>query len=412
MLESRTLLSISANLNPTTKVLTFNGATSNDQIILFEADVDNHGSVDGFAAVYDDGTGSATHEWSFDAVTSITVDLSSHAGTTLTLANVHSAAWSFTDPITYTGAGSTSTLETQGVDTTWTLAQDSGLIGNVNNTVGTGHAISFSGVGFLTADSNTINTLVGENNTLAGDNVASTWTLGTLATPPSSTYYDGTNTVNFSGFTTVQSGLTSAGTHHIGDTFNLDFDNMPEIDTNLVGGAGNDTFNFNSADGGGLLTGNIDGGGGINTIDLSNYDSPATVKLDSSVVSGAVNAGTIPTSMVGAYFNNINNLTGNSGWTDQLTGLDVTSTWAVSSSSTYQATVSSTSWNIGFSGFQVLQGGTGSDTFNVSTGITGSLDGGGTPGGRLRPSLTSRAVAPSPTASSARAATPRSTTPR
>ena len=54
-LETRTLLSITASLNTATQVLTFNQATSNDQLTLYETDVDNSGTIDGFAAVYDDG---------------------------------------------------------------------------------------------------------------------------------------------------------------------------------------------------------------------------------------------------------------------------------------------------------------------------------------------------------------------
>ena len=86
MLEGRTLLSISASSpisSTTIGVLTFSdtGSTSNsnDQLTLYK-------SSDGFAAVYDNGTGSATYDYPSSAgVTSIVVDLSGHTGTTLTL---------------------------------------------------------------------------------------------------------------------------------------------------------------------------------------------------------------------------------------------------------------------------------------------------------------------------------------
>ena len=55
-LETRTLLSITASLNTATQVLTFNQATlATTSSPSYETDVDNSGSLDGFAAVYDDG---------------------------------------------------------------------------------------------------------------------------------------------------------------------------------------------------------------------------------------------------------------------------------------------------------------------------------------------------------------------
>ena len=70
--------------------------------------------------------GPQLHDYPSSAgVTSIVVDLSGHTGTTLTLGDVNETTpWDFTsERITYTGNGSTSTLETYGTTAahTWTL---------------------------------------------------------------------------------------------------------------------------------------------------------------------------------------------------------------------------------------------------------------------------------------------------
>jgi len=376
MLEGRTLLSIAPSLS--SGALTFSEAANNEQLVLY-------GTSSSFtAADYASSTATIpTNTWTYPIgtgtgeVSSISVDLSGGTGTTLTLGNGNNVPWTFGVPITLTGDSTNSTtLETQATTGSHTWNLTGTYAGNIDATYSgsvllTG--VTFTQVGTLTADPGTANTLVGENT-------ASTWTLG--ATSTSSTYWDGTthgtpavdNMVNFSGFTTVQGGVTSAGTT---DTFNLNL-GTTDINTNLDGDAGNDTFKFISSDGTGQLTGNIVGGTGTNTISLSQFASPATVILNSNVVSPAVNAGTIPDIMSG-YFNNINTLTGNPASSDKLTGLNVTSTWTVNSSPTYTytATVTDTDWNIHFSGFTVLQGGTGNNEFDVSTAFTGSLDGGG-----------------------------------
>ena len=70
---------------------------------------------------------------------------------------------------------------------------------------------------------------------------------------------------------------------------------------NLTGGAGNDTFLIQDA---GTLTGNVNGGGGTNTLDLSNKTS-ATIVFSSAgnSVTGVGIAGSL---------SNVTNLIGNS----------------------------------------------------------------------------------------------------
>jgi len=316
MLETRTLLSINATLSG--GVLTFNGATSNDHLILYETNVNNvaPAAPDGFAASDTQGIVPSTPtKWLFTDVSSIVVDLSGHVGTTLTVGSGSQAApWNFTsEPIKYTGAGSTSTLETQGVATAWSLAQDSEsttlpIIGTVNSPTPSTAPISFSGVGTLNADLTTTNTLTGE---IAPS--TSTWTLGTSAND--GTYFDGYNTVNFSGFDTLTAGS----------------------------GATNDTLV------------------GVNSV-------TSTWTLSGSANDGSYNDTTDSTAV---SFNNFENLTAGSGATDTLEGeTGATSTWALTDS-VHDGTYSDATTTVNFTGFDTLTAGSGAtDTLVGETGAT------------------------------------------
>jgi len=67
---------------------------------------------------------------------------------------------------------------------------------------------------------------------------------------------------------------------------------------NLTGGSGSDTFVFSD---GAAVTGIIDGGDGINTLDYSAYTTGVTVDLGASIATGT------------AGLSNIQNVTGGSG---------------------------------------------------------------------------------------------------
>src|SRR5207237_659203 len=92
-----------------------------------------------------------------------------------------------------------------------------------------------------------INSITGNGaGTLTGENVASTWTLAA-----SKTYNDGgVATLTFSGFGTAQGGSAA-------DTFNV----TAATTLNLKGGLGNDAFNVNA-----VLSGTVDGEGGTDTL--------------------------------------------------------------------------------------------------------------------------------------------------
>ena len=126
---------------------------------------------------------------------------------------------------------------------------------------------------------------------------------------------------------------------------------------NLTGGAGNDTFAFKP---GGSISGNIDGGGGTNTLDYSALAGPITLNLQTS---GAPD--------VGGTIADITNFVGSAG-SDLLIG--------PAGPSTYRLT-GLNSGSVGgdtFSSFENLKGGPGNDTFAFQGGgVSGNIDGDG-----------------------------------
>ena len=127
---------------------------------------------------------------------------------------------------------------------------------------------------------------------------------------------------------------------------------------NLVGGAGNDTFSFKV---GGSITGNIDGGGGTNTLDYSALAGPVTVNLQTDTASD-----------IGGTFANISNFVGSAG-SDSLIGPNVATQWNITAAN--GGTVGADT----FSSFENLFGGSANDTFSLFDGgsLSGEIDGGG-----------------------------------
>ncbi len=219
-----------------------------------------------------------------------------------------------------------------------TLAASSSANGYQSNSA-TGLSSGFANIDALVAGS-------GTNNTLTGEDVASTWTLGSSA----QTYNDGGSTsLAFSGFQTLDGGSDV-------DIFNINAN--ATIDLN--GNGGNDTFNV--ADGV-TLTGTIDGGAGTDTLSYAAYSSPVAVTLTGSDATGFSS-----TSATGVtQFAGIDNLIGGQG-SDALTGENVASTWTLGSTNSYNDTTAT----LTFSAFETVDGGTDVDTFNVagSTDVT------------------------------------------
>jgi len=179
--------------------------------------------------------------------------------------------------------------------------------------------------------------------TLTGENTVSTWSLGT-----SDMYFDGSYTLKFSQFATLQGGSAA-------DTFNVTAANT----ANLDGGGGVNAFNI-----GATLTGAVAGQAGSNTLTFTVISNAA---LTSSATLGFSGTAT----NISGGFSGIDALIGAGGGT--LTGETyATATWTLNANPTYN----DGSYSLPFSGFAKLQGGTVADTFNVSAATTAAISGG------------------------------------
>ncbi|QDT42993.1 Extracellular serine protease precursor [Gimesia alba] len=124
---------------------------------------------------------------------------------------------------------------------------------------------------------------------------------------------------------------------------------------NLLGGLGNDIFLFSSD--ASLLSGTIDGQGGSDHLDLTNYTTNLAVTLTAI---GSTDGFEGTESAKSVTFTNIDQLTGGSG-INSLTGIDSVASWTLNGANTYQSTNS-----LGFSNFVNLNGGSDADTFDVT----------------------------------------------
>lgn len=138
---------------------------------------------------------------------------------------------------------------------------------------------------------------------------------------------------------------------------------MGNLVNNIIGGQNNDTFNFSD---GASLDGFIDGNGGTNTFNLSDYTSDVNVNMNNSTSTGVNN------------FTNIQNFVAGTG-NNTFTGYNATNTWNITGGNSGQLDSSANVNNISFSNFQNLVGGTGDDTFVFFNG--GSLSNGFNGGG-------------------------------
>jgi hypothetical protein len=179
---------------------------------------------------------------------------------------------------------------------------------------------------FFATPGNTSITGVGGTNTLVGPNAVTTWNI----------------TANNGGYLTFDVNITA-------------FSGVQ----NLTGGAAADTFNL--ADGAGV-DGNIDGGGGSNTLNDASYTTAITVDLSANTASG-----------VGGTIANLQTFAGGSA-ANTLAGPNAATTWSITSNNARTLT-----GGISFSAFQNLTGGSGADNFVFSNGagVSGGIDGGG-----------------------------------
>jgi hypothetical protein len=127
---------------------------------------------------------------------------------------------------------------------------------------------------------------------------------------------------------------------------------------NLIGGSGDDVFAFAP---GGAVSGNVDGGGGNNTLDYHLLSTPVTIGLGTNTATG-----------IGGTFTNVNGFVGGSG-VNTVVGPDAGATWTITGVNRFKVL------GFTFGGFQNITAGAGPDTFAFLTGgrLDGKIDGGG-----------------------------------
>ncbi len=135
----------------------------------------------------------------------------------------------------------------------------------------------------------------------------------------------------------------------------------------FVGGVNDDQFSI-AADG--VLSGNINGGAGNNTLTSNNATGTNTWLLTSQTGGSLTQNGNAST------FENIQNLVGSTSVTDQLTGSNSNSSWVVGASSSYRIAGTSEANATVFSNMESVVGGTGEDGFDVRSFSAMAINGG------------------------------------
>jgi hypothetical protein len=136
---------------------------------------------------------------------------------------------------------------------------------------------------------------------------------------------------------------------------------------NLTGGTLGDTFAFGPQ---GLLTGSVNGGSGLDTLDYSGRSQGVSVTLNTGTA-------TLSATAIGGTASSIEAM-GGSAFFDTLTGPNAVNTWSVESfdGGSLSNTVNVSSFR--FRGVEILAGGTAADTFRIAPAglIRGGIDGG------------------------------------
>ncbi|MAS82827.1 MAG: hypothetical protein CMF45_09070 [Legionellales bacterium] len=134
---------------------------------------------------------------------------------------------------------------------------------------------------------------------------------------------------------------------------------------NLTGNANIDLFDFN----GGNLSGNVDGQGGVNTLDYSTLDGPISVTLNATGGTTGFAGSSGSASQISGVFDDINTLIGSKG-VDTLTGINAAAEWKIDGTNQYVSTNT-----LDFSAIENLSGNASIDTFTVTASHSGILNG-------------------------------------
>jgi hypothetical protein len=173
-------------------------------------------------------------------------------------------------------------------------------------------------------------------------------------------------TASISGFVDGASGSDTLATMDNSNIWRISSGNTGSVNgqpfsriENLTGGSGDDSFQLLPS---GFVSGMIDGGSGKNLLSYSALNGSVYVNLQSRTATA-----------VGGGFSNIQSLTGTAGNSNVLAGPNSHSTWQISD-------INSGSVNgTAFSAFQTLTGGAGNDVFQIGPKgiVAGSIDGSG-----------------------------------
>ena len=177
---------------------------------------------------------------------------------------------------------------------------------------------------------------------------------------------EGNDTLDLSGATGALTFNVGAGTLNLNDTFGNSVAHTGGNVENLLGGNGGNVFNFAN---GATVGGNIVGGAGNDTLDFNGYATPRNVVLTAL---GSDDGFKGTASGIGGTFDNVNAITGSGVGGDTITGMNTASTWQVAT----QYTDNASSRALTFSQFETLIGGSGNDTFNIAGALTNDLRGG------------------------------------
>src|SRR5262249_9825407 len=154
------------------------------------------------------------------------------------------------------------------------------------------------------------------------------------------------------------SDLTLDGSNTLSDTFNV----TGKTQANLKGNGGDDTFNLAP----GATAKQVDGGAGTDTLSYAAYTTPVSVVLAGSDDTGFSGAGSTGLT---TGFGGIDDLVSGSSLADSITGENVASTWDIGSTLTY----SDGSHSLDVGGFEILNGGSDADTFNINQTTAGGV---------------------------------------
>jgi hypothetical protein len=284
-----------------------------------------------------------------------------NGGTDADTFNVSST--SATAALTIVGGSGNNTLVGPNADSTWNITAT-----NAGTLVSGGTTTTFSGIKNLTGGSGADTFVVSDGAGVGGtiDGGGGSNTLDESAYTTAVTVNLQTNVLNMQTLIGGGGSNTLVGPN-AATIWNITAQNAGTLTggisftafQNLTGGSAADTFVLSDAVG---VDGNIDGGGGSNTLNEAAYTTAVTVNLQTNTATG-----------VGGTIANLQTVVGGGG-SNTLVGPNPATTWNITANNAGTFT-----GGFSFTAFQNLTGGSAADIFVLSNGagVSGNIDGGG-----------------------------------